>query len=182
MNSLEDQKATAHLASMKNLPLHQFFLDGLQDMNWAENRIVQVMPEIIKAITAENLKDAIRQHLDETYEHVSRLEKAFLLLEEKTRAVKCKAIAGILGESDDIISETKKGSAVRDAALIMALQKIEHYEIASYGSLLTFSKLMEHEAVSQLLAATLMEEKTTDDVLSSLANEYINPLALEETT
>ncbi len=165
---------------MKDLPFHQFFVFELEDLYWAEKHIIDALPDMIEAATSEELKSALDNHLQETKGHAARLERAFDALDEKDKDTKCKAMAGILKECKDIISETKKGSAVRDAAIIMAAQKVEHYEITSYGSLITFSKLMRHDEVTKLLQATLDEEEKANSTLTSLAESGINEKALNE--
>lgn len=166
--------------NMKELPLHKFFIFELEDLYWAEQHILESMPKMIDAATSEALRSGLNNHLQETTEHITRLKQAFETLGEKPRDTKCKAIAGILKEVDDMIAETKKGSAVRDAAIIMAAQKVEHYEITSYGSMIAFSKLMGHNQVTALLQDTLREEDNTNSTLTSLAEGGINEQALKE--
>lgn len=165
---------------MKDLPLHKFFIYELQDLYWAEKHLVEALPDMIEAATSDELKEAISHHLEQTKGHVTRLEQAFEALGEKAKDTKCKSMAGILKEAEDIVNETEDGSAVRDAAIIFAAQKVEHYEIASYGTLLAFSKLMGHTEVSRLLEDTLEEEEQTNASLTDLAYEGINEWALEE--
>lgn len=166
--------------SMKDRPFHKFFVFELRDLYWAEKHIADSLPEMIDAATSVKLKGALDDHLQETRGHITRLEQAFAALEEDAKDTKCKAMAGILKEGDDMVSETEEGSAVRDAAIIMAAQKVEHYEITSYGSLITFSRLMEHDEVTELLQNTLAEEKNANAVLTDLAENSINQDALNE--
>lgn len=170
----------ATLEDIKDLPFHKFFIFELEDLYWAEQHIVESMPKMIDAATSEALKSGLNNHLQETTQHVTRLEQAFEALGEKPKDTKCKATAGILKEVEDMISETEKGSAVRDAAIIMAAQKVEHYEITSYGSMIAFSKLMGHTEVTELLLDTLREEDNANSTLTSLAEGGINEQALNE--
>lgn len=179
MSTLESTGTPVNV-DMKDLPLHKFFIFELQDLYWAENHLVEALPDMIEAATSDELKEAISHHLEQTKGHVTRLEQAFDVLGEKVKETKCKAMAGILKEGEDIVDETEKGSAVRDAGIILAAQKVEHYEIASYGTLLAFSKLMGHTEVSRLLKETLDEEEETNTSLTDLAHNGINDRALEE--
>lgn len=165
---------------MKNLPLHQFFTFELKDLYWAENHIADALPNMIDAATSPALKSALDAHLDETRDHIVRLQIILNSLKQEAEETTCKAMAGILLECKDIISETKKGSAVRDAAIIMAAQKVEHYEITSYGSLIRFSELMHHDEATSLLQETLDEEYNADNTLTDLGEDEINDKALEE--
>lgn len=170
----------ATLENMKDLPFHKFFIFELEDLYWAEQHILKSMPKMIDAATSKALKSGLTSHLQETTAHVTRLEQAFKALGETPKETKCKATTGILKEVEDMISETEKGSAVRDAAIIMAAQKVEHYEITSYGSMIAFSKLMDHTKVSELLQDTLREEDNANSALTSLAEGGINQQALNE--
>jgi ferritin-like metal-binding protein YciE len=126
------------------------------------------------------LKDAFEDHLAQTEEHVTRLEKAFELLGKKAQAKKCDAMEGLIKEAESIIEETEEGSMTRDAGLIIAAQKVEHYEIASYGGLAQLAKTMGHEDVKELLGQTLSEEKGADELLTEIAENDINWQAEQE--
>lgn len=165
---------------IKTLPLHQLFLEGLEDMHWAEVTQADLMCDVAEAACSEALKEAISDHLEQTAEQVERLTAVFELLEEKPREVKCQATAGLLKEIRDLIFSEEESCCLRDAALVIACQKLEHYEIASYGSLLAFSRLLGLADVSQLLLATLQEEKSADATLTDLADNFINQNALVE--
>src|SRR4029078_11036912 len=115
--------------------LEKFFMDQLKDIYYAEQALIKALPEMQKAATTEELEDAFKAHLEQTQRHVTRLEKIFKLLGKKAEEKKCEAIEGLIKESKSIISETKEGTMTRDAALIIAAQKVEHYEIATYGGL-----------------------------------------------
>src|SRR5690606_36248923 len=127
-----------------------------------------------KAATSKELQKAFDKHLGETEKHVETLEKAFELLGEKAAAKKCDAMEGLLSEADEIISDTEKDTMVRDAGLILAAQKVEHYEIATYGTLRVFAKTMGHNDVYDLLSKTLENEKTTDFALTKIAESFVN--------
>ncbi len=160
--------------------LKEFFHDELKDIYWAEKKLVQTLPKLAKAATSEELRDAFTNHLEETKGHVSRLEQAFKLLGEKAEAKKCDAMEGITEEGASIIEDTDEGTATRDVALILAGQKAEHYEIATYGGLAEIAKTLGLDEIAQLLETTLEEEKKADQTLTGLAEGSINEDATEE--
>lgn len=153
--------------------LKEFMVDGLKDIYWAEKELVKALPKMKTNATSAKLKKAIESHLAETKEHVKRVESIFKSMGEKAVAVKCDAMDGLLKEADGILKETEPG-AVRDAAIIAAAQKVEHYEIASYGTLLAYVKLLKQKEAKGLLEATLKEEKSCDKDLTKLAVSEIN--------
>lgn len=153
--------------------LHDLFLDELKDIYHAEKQITKALPKMIKKATAPELKDSFTMHLGQTNEQITRLEKVFELLEEKVKAKPCKAMEGIIAEGKEMMEEDASPE-VMDAALIGSAQRIEHYEIAGYGTLRTWSKLMGHKEVTDLLQTTLNEEGETDKKLSKLASTLIN--------
>lgn len=153
--------------------LKDFMVDGLKDLYWAEQALVKNLPKMAKNATSSHLTTAIQDHLKETKGQVKRLESAFKALKLKPEAVKCDAMDGLLEEAKGIMEETEPG-AVRDAAIIAASQKVEHYEIASYGTLATYAKLLGEKEVLKLLLETLKEEKTCDKDLTKLAKTEIN--------
>ncbi len=161
---------------------HDLFLDELKDIYWAEKHLVKNLPKIIKAATTPELKDAVSDHLRETEEQVKKVERVFELIGEKAQAKKCDAMSGLVEEASSIIEETEKGSYTRDAALITAAQKVEHYEIASYGALAAFAKTMGHNEAATILAEILEEEKNANDGLNDLAVKSINEMAMGEWT
>ncbi len=160
--------------------LEEFFIDELKDIYWAEKHLTKALPKMQKAATSTDLADAFADHLTVTQEHVSRLEKVFEILGKKPQAKKCEAMNGIVKEGEDIISETEKGSATRDVGLILAAQKVEHYEIATYGGLTQLAKTIGRNDVADILHQTLTEEKEADELLTSLAESNINELAEQE--
>lgn len=167
-------------SAMRNSKMHQLFLDQLKDMYWAENHIVEALPKMTKAATSESLKEAFEEHLEVSKNHVKRLDEVFKSLDEKSEGKVCPAIKGLVEEGEEIIEETEDDTMTRDAALIIAAQKIEHYEIASYGSLVTLAKRMKHTKAAELLGDTLGEEKETDETLTSIAESFVNEEAAQE--
>jgi len=160
--------------------LQQLFLDSLKDIYWAEKSLTKALPKMAKAATSEELRQAFQQHTQETEGHVGRLEQVFQLVEKKAQGKKCEAMEGLTKEADSMIKETKKGSKTRDVALIMAAQKVEHYEIATYGSLATLAAQMGLSQAKELLGQTLQEEKNTDNLLTQIAESNINQQAGQE--
>lgn len=160
--------------------LLQFFEDELKDIYWAEKHIVKTLPKMKKAATSEELKNAFDQHTEQSREHVARLEQVFEILGKPARGKKCEAIEGITKEGESIIEETETGTATRDVGLILAAQKVEHYEIATYGGLAQLAETLGQSAVAQLLRETLEEEKETDTLLTTIAENHVNYEAAEE--
>lgn len=160
--------------------LRDLFEDSLKDIYWAEKALTKALPKMAKNATSENLKTAIEEHLVVTQEQVARLEKVFEIIGKKAVAKKCDAMEGLIKEGEGIMEETELGP-VRDAGIIAASQKIEHYEIATYGTLCAFAKTLGEEEAAQLLEATLAEEKEADVTLTEAAYNTINFDATEET-
>ena len=161
--------------------LKEFFIDELKDIYWAEKHLVKALPKMAKAATSKELKAAFEKHKTVTETHVARLEKVFEALGEKAKAKKCEAMDGLVTEANEIISDTKAGTMVRDTGLIFAAQKVEHYEIATYGSLKAVASILKIKAAAiALLEKTLEEEKTTDQALTKIAESYVNKEALAE--
>ena len=160
--------------------LHELFIDEIKDIYWAEKHLVKTLPKMRKAATSPQLADAIATHLEETKVHVSRLEQVFELLGEKARAKKCEAMEGLAKEGESIIEDTEDGSATRDVGIILAAQKVEHYEIGTYGGLAQLAKTLGFTEVAGLLSQTLEEEKNADSTLSGIAENDINYQAAAE--
>jgi len=161
-------------------PLEKFFLDQLKDIYYAENKILQSLPKMQKAATTEELKEAFEDHLHQTQRHVRRLEKVFETIDQHPEGKKCEAIEGISREVESIIDETEEGTMTRDAALIIAAQKVEHYEIATYGGLVQLAITMQLHDAADLLDKTLVEEEDTDAHLTEIAENSINLRAEHE--
>lgn len=149
--------------------LKELFIDELKDIYWAEQHLVKALPKMIKGATSDELKNTIQEHLTQTEGHVSRLERVFESIGEKAKAVKCEAMDGLLKEADELLKETDKGTEVRDVAIISAAQKVEHYEIASYGTLKALAGTLGYSEAQGLLQQTLEEEKTADQLLTEAA-------------
>jgi ferritin-like metal-binding protein YciE len=160
--------------------LEEFFHDELKDIYWAEKHLVKTLPKMAKAACGEELKNAFTKHLAVTKEHVTRLDKVFGLLGYKAEAKKCEAMDGITKEGESIIEDTEDGTATRDAGLITAGQKVEHYEIATYGALARVARTLGHNDVVKILESTLAEEKKADEGLNELAENTVNAEAAEE--
>ena len=161
--------------------LKEFFVDQLQDILWAEKKLVKTLPKLEEAATSPELKQAFADHLDQTKNHVTRLRDVFGLIGEEVHAQKCPAMSGIVDEGEDIIDETDEGTAQRDVGLIFAGQKAEHYEIATYGGLVSLARTMGLNEAAEVLEQTLSEEKQADVLLTSIALKSINYRAnLEE--
>lgn len=167
-------------SSMGNSEFHKFFTDELKDIYWAEKHLTKALPKMKKAATSPELAAAFEKHTQETKVHIETLEKVFELLGEKPVAKKCDAMEGLVSEANSIIEDTEEGTMIRDAALILAAQKVEHYEIGTYGTLRTFAQNMGHTAVVKLLQQTLDNEKATDVALTTIAEGSINEEAAEE--
>lgn len=174
------KKDAAKTGKMEDSEFHEFFVDELKDIYWAEKHLVKALPKMKKAATSDELIAAFEKHTEETQQHIQTLEQVFELLGEKAAAKKCEAMAGLLEEAEGIISETDKGTMVRDAGLILAAQKVEHYEIATYGTLKVFAENMGHQDVADLLGQTLENEKATDVALTEIAVSSINAEAAAE--
>lgn len=163
-----------------NTQLEKFFTDSLKDLYWAEKHLTKALPKMKKAATTDELKSAIEEHLSQTEEHVTRLEQVFELMGKKPQAKKCDAMEGLIKEGESIVEETEDGSMTRDVGIIMAAQKVEHYEIASYGGLVQLAKTMGMDKAAGILEQTLEEEKQTDQGLTEIAENNINWEAEQE--
>jgi ferritin-like metal-binding protein YciE len=163
-----------------NSALLELFTDELKDIYWAEKHLAKELPKMSKAATSEQLKQAFDEHTVQTETHITRLEEIFENLGKKAVAKKCEAMVGLLEEGKMVIDETETGSMTRDAGLILSAQKVEHYEIATYGTLRIFANVLGLNEVSELLEDTLNEEKTTDVLLTEIAEGYVNEAALHE--
>jgi ferritin-like metal-binding protein YciE len=179
-NTRKETNTSGKRGMKKEEPLEKFFVDALKDMLWAEKAIVESLPKMKQAATTEELKDAFEDHELQTRKHISRLEKVFEIIGQKAEDKKCEAMAGIIKECDEIKNSTPEGTMTRDAALIIAAQKVEHYEIASYGGLVQLALTLNYDKAAHLLDQTLGEEEDTDATLTDIAEGYINFEAAEE--
>ena len=153
--------------------LRELYVEELKDLYSAETQILKALPRMIKAASNSDLKRAFTQHERQTQQHVKRLERIFKLLDESTRGKKCKGMEGLLEEGQELIKERPEPE-VLDAGLIAAAQRVEHYEIAGYGTVRTYARQLGEEEQATLLQQTLDEEGETDKLLSSLAESSIN--------
>lgn len=158
--------------------LHELFLDELADLLSAEQQLIKALPQMIKAAKSDGLKTAIEEHLKETEGQLERLDQVFRSLDEKAPRKTCAAMKGLIEEASELLQE-QKGKPSVDAAIIAAAQKVEHYEIASYGTVRTWAELMEHDEAVNLLAQTLEEEKAADEKLTELAQSTANEEAAQ---
>ncbi len=183
MKSTETKKggATGKVAATSSAAegLRELFIDELKDIIYAERALVKSLPKMARNATESKLVGAIEEHVSVTEGQVQRLEKIFELLGESNRGKKCDAMEGLIKEGESIMEETEAGP-VRDAGIISASQKIEHYEIASYGTLAAFAKTLGEEEIASLLEETLAEEKQADALLTDSAYNSINFEAAEE--
>ena len=163
-----------------NSQLDKLFTDSLKDIYWAEKHLTKTLPKMKKKATTDELKSAIEEHLAQTEEHVSRLEQVFQLCGKKAQAKKCDAMEGLTKEADSIVEETEANTMTRDAGIIMAAQKVEHYEIATYGSLVQLAKTLGKNDAAVILHQTLEEEKQADEKLTEIAEWNVNQAAAQE--
>jgi ferritin-like metal-binding protein YciE len=162
------------------LPLIEFFFEELRDIYGAEKQLTKALPKLKNAATSPDLAMAFEDHLQVTRNQIARLEQIFQLMDEQPDAKNCEGMEGLIKESESVIEDTEAGSATRDVGLIVSAQKVEHYEIAAYGSLRQLAKTIDKAEISQLLEQTLQEEKETDMLLSNLAETLINQDARTE--
>jgi ferritin-like metal-binding protein YciE len=165
---------------MKLNTLQKLYTDELRDLYNAENQLLKALPKMAKAASSEELKEAFEKHLEQTKGHVKRLEQVFEELDEKPKGKTCRAMKGLIEEGSEILQQEGEES-ILDAGIIVAAQKVEHYEIASYGSVRTFAHLLGQNKAAELLQTTLDEESETNELLNRLATSTINPEALMET-
>jgi ferritin-like metal-binding protein YciE len=156
--------------------LHELFLDELADIYNAEQQLTKALPKLAKTAKNEQLREGFQQHLEETENHISRLDQVFESLGESMKRKKCKGMEGLIEEGEEVISE-QKNSAALDAGLIISAQKVEHYEIAAYGSLCSWAEQMGHNDAHELLRETLEEEKATNEKLTEIAETIANTQA-----
>jgi ferritin-like metal-binding protein YciE len=164
---------------MKLDTLQKLYTEELRDLYNAENQLLKALPKMAKAASSEELKDAFEKHLEQTKGHVERLEQVFEDLDERPKGKTCRAMKGLIQEGSELL-EQDCDESVRDAGIIVAAQKVEHYEIAGYGSARTFAHLLGQNKAAELLQTTLDEESETNELLTRLAESIINPEAVRE--
>ena len=178
-SSKEAQTKEANRSEMQSSQLMKLFEEELKDIYWAEKALTKAIPKMIKNATSADLVEALENHLMETEEQVKRAEQVFELTGKKAVAKKCEAMEGLIKEAEEIMEECEEG-AMRDAGIISAGQKVEHYEIASYGTLRQFAETLGLTEAVALLEETLNEEKVADEKLTEVALGAINVEASEE--
>ncbi len=166
---------------MKDSALFELFVSELRDIYWAEKHLVKNLPKMTKAATSDDLRMAFMEHLEKTEQQVERLEEIFQMLDKRAIGKRCEGIDGIVEEGKEKIEDTEEGSLTRDAGLISAGQKIEHYEIATYGTLKTLAAVLQlDDEIIDLLTESLEEEKSADMKLTEIAEGHVNEDASEE--
>ena len=164
---------------MKLDTLKTLYINELKDLYNAEGQLLKALPKMAKAAASDELQEAFEKHLEQTKAHVDRLEEVFEDIGEKPKGKTCKAMKGLIEEGSEILKEDGEESVI-DAGIIVAAQKVEHYEIASYGSVRTFAQLLGKDRSADLLQRTLDEESEANEVLNKLAEDIVNPEALME--
>ncbi len=178
----KQQQPSTDMQEQNTPMLQKLFTDMLKDMLWAERHLVTALNTMRNVATTQELQDAFEDHIFVTQKHEDRLLRVFSMLGKDPEAKKCDAMEGLTKEAMHMIEETKPGSMTRDAALVIAAQKVEHYEIASYGSLVQIARTIDKEQIARILEKTLWEEEDTDQLLTNIAESSINPLADDEGT
>lgn len=172
--------ATQKQQAVKDSLLEEFFVEELKDIYWAEKHLHKNLPKLQSAATSPQLKKAFEDHTRVTSDQIARLEEVFRFLDQKAVAKKCEAMEGLVNEAQSIIDDTEKNTATRDVALILAAQKVEHYEIATYGGLAQLANTLGLDKIANLLGETLEEERETDELLTDIAENDINYQASNE--
>ena len=162
---------------MAEKKLDDLFYDTLKDIYYAERQILKALPKMARAATDPKLKQAFEKHKEETQGHVERLQEVFEIIGKRAQGKTCEAIQGIIAEGEEIIDDFK-GTAALDAGLVSSAQAVEHYEIARYGTLRNWAKLMGQAEIAKILQSTLAEEEATDSTLTELADGSVNQAAL----
>lgn len=173
-------KLSQKVLKNKYKPLFQYFINGLKDLYWAEKAVEALLKKNKSLAYTEELSDSLEDHEKQTQKHIRRLEKIFDSLKEKAEAKKCEAMAGLVKEAEETVKKTPENSMTRDAVIIISAQKVEHYEIASYGGLLQIALTFNMDSVADWLEKTLLEEEETDELLSEIAESFINLEAAHE--
>jgi ferritin-like metal-binding protein YciE len=175
-----NQKRKGKERGIMNLEtLKELYVNELRDLYNAENQLIKALPKMAKGASSDELKDAFQKHLEQTKGHVQRLGEVFEELGEKTKGKTCQAMKGLIEEGSEILKADGEDSVI-DAGIIVAAQKVEHYEIAGYGSVRTFAQLLGQDKSAELLQQTLDEESEANELLNKLAEDIVNPEALME--
>jgi ferritin-like metal-binding protein YciE len=174
------RKSSKKKGTMKLNKLEQLYISELRDLYSAENQLLKALPKMARGASSPELKDAFQKHLEQTKGHVERLEELFEQLDESPKGKTCHGMKGLIEEGSELLKEDGENS-VLDAGMIVAAQKVEHYEIAGYGSVRTFANLLGKDEEAKLLQSTLDEEAETNEILNQLAESVVNPEAVSET-
>jgi ferritin-like metal-binding protein YciE len=177
---MKKQNSTSGQNGLQESGLKTLFTDELKDILWAEKHLLKALPKMAKGATSDELRSSIENHIMETQNQITRLEQVFEMLGQKATGKKCDAMEGLVEEGKNMMDDTDEGSLTRDAAIISASQKIEHYEIASYGTLRTLANTLGLTEAASLLEDTLQEEKNTDVKLTQIAESFVNESAKAE--
>lgn len=159
--------------------LKELYVSELRDLYNAEHQLLKALPKMAKGASSDELKEAFEKHLEQTKGHVERLEQAFEEIDEKPKGKTCQAMKGLIEEGSELLKATGEDSVI-DAGIIVAAQKVEHYEMAGYGSVRTFAQLLGKDKSAELLQSTLEEESDANELLNKLAEDIVNPEALME--
>lgn len=173
-------KTGAKQAKPTQTEFTKFFVEQLQDIYWAEKHLTKGLKKMQMAATSPRLAEAFRKHCADSEKQTAVLEQLFELMGEKPKGKRCEAMAGLVTEAEEMIEDTEANSLVRDAGLILAAQKAEHYEIATYGTLKALAAYLPQKRVQKLLDTLLRDEKHTDQLLTALAEEFVNESASVE--
>jgi len=174
--STKNGRGTAESDQEMDNSLHDLFLEELADTLHAEHQITKALPKLIKAAESEELRSGLEDHLEETEQQIDRIERVFKSLGEKVKTKPCEGMKGILKEGEEMVKEMKNTPSL-DATIIAGCQKVEHYEIASYGTLIAWAKQMGHDEEAELLQESLDEEKSADEQLTEVAESSANQKA-----
>jgi len=180
MASFTDSVSNFFKGEDNDTSLRGLFIELLKDIYYAEKKLTDTLPVLANAATTSELKSAFQLHLQETQTQVQRLEQVFRSIGEEPDEVTCEAMDGLVEEGNEVISETTDGTLTRDAGLIVSGQKVEHYEIATYGSLRSLAQMLGFTEAAQLLEQTLKEEKAADEKLTTIAESFVNQRAAAE--
>lgn len=178
-NTMKEKGSQSRSKGLESQEMHKLFESQLKDIYWAEKELTRFMPEVVKEVSSQELIDVLEEHMELTKKQVQRLDKIFSLLGSKPQAEKCEAMAGLVKEAEKVIESSQEG-IIRDAFIIGAVQKVEHYEMATYGTLKSMATIIGEYEISSLLGETLEEEKDADMNLTDIAENIVNVEASRE--
>jgi ferritin-like metal-binding protein YciE len=178
-NTIKEKGSQSKSKGFESQEMHKLFESQLKDIYWAEKELTRFMPEVVKEVSSKELIDVLEEHMELTKKQVQRLDRIFSLLGLKPQAEKCEAMAGLVKEAEKVIESSQEG-VIRDAFIIGAVQKVEHYEMATYGTLKSMATIIGEYEISSLLGETLEEEKDADMNLTDIAENIVNVEASRE--